>query len=201
MSVRTEQLSQLRADPSGKKGHRWQISCLEFSPDSTRLASGSWDKEVRIWDLTTLSTVGLLSGAHHVPVTSVSWYQPTGGLLCAGAADCSASLWSSDNGSQLATLSGHKGWVLDVCFAYHASLLATASRDCTVQLWDPTALTTTGVLKHSEVSQWSQSWSGWQHETTLHVGTIIHCNGSGSLFQYRAFGRLHSSQLPVILLA
>lgn len=153
MSVTTEELAQLRANPSGKKGHRWQISCLEFSPDGTRLASGSWDKEVRIWDLGKLSTVRVLANTHRVPVTSVSWYQPSGGggLLCAGAADCTASLWSTTNGACLAKLSGHEGWVLDVCFAHHAFLLATASRDCTVRLWDPTTLSTTNVLKHDKV--------------------------------------------------
>ena len=107
---------------------------------------------MRLWDLGKLSTVRLLTDVHHVPVTSLSWYHPSGGLLCVGAADCSASLWSTNDGLHLATLSGHEGWVLDVCFAQHTFLLATASRDCTVRLWDPTTLATINVLGHDKVS-------------------------------------------------
>jgi HEAT repeat protein len=32
-------------------GHRGRLTCLAFSPDSTRLASGSWDSTALIWDV------------------------------------------------------------------------------------------------------------------------------------------------------
>lgn len=35
------------------EGHGEAILCLNFSPDGTRLASGSGDKTVRFWDLNT----------------------------------------------------------------------------------------------------------------------------------------------------
>ena len=134
-ALRSEELAKL-------KGHRWQIACLEFSPDGSRLASGAWDKEVRLWDLSTLETETILKDRHASPVTTVSWFQPDGSLLAVGSADFTTSIWNATNGEHLLTLREHFGWVLDSDFSGNGSLLATASWDKTVRVWDPA----TGVL-------------------------------------------------------
>ena len=148
MSVLTEELARLR-------GHRWQMSCLEFSPDGARLASGSWDKEVRIWDLTTLETCAVLKDVHDRPVTTLSWYRPDGALLATGSADFTVGLWNSESGESLLTMREHFGWVLGSSFSRDGRFLATGSWDKTVRLWDPASGMLLNTLNGHTKGVWS----------------------------------------------
>ena len=148
MPVLTEELARLQ-------GHRWQISCLNFSPDGSRLVSGGWDKEANIWDLSNLEVVVTLKGVHKVPITAVSWYQPSGRLICTGSADNTAALWNAESGKHLSNLRGHFGWVLGSCFAPVGNFLATASWDKTVRIWDPGSQTLINALNGHNAGVWS----------------------------------------------
>ncbi len=59
--------------------HRWHVTALAFSPDGTRLASGSHDHTLKIWDTATGQETLTLSG-HRSPVTSVR-FSPDGHRL------------------------------------------------------------------------------------------------------------------------
>ena len=134
---------------------RWNISCLAFNEDGTLLASGGWDKEVNIWDLSNLEVVHTLKGAHRVPVTSLCWNTQRDRLICTGSADHTAVLWHADTGNRVACLSEHFGWVLGTCFSRTGSFLATASWDQMVRIWDPSTETLINNLKGHNGGVWS----------------------------------------------
>jgi WD40 repeat protein len=171
MPVLVEELAHLEKTPTGEGGHRWQVSCLDFSPDGSQLASGSWDKEVRIWNLSSLETEYLLKGVHKIPITSLSWHRPEGKLLCVGSADGTATLWDTFTGTHVGTMADHDGWVLDVSFSIASTTVATASWDNLVRLWDSETCSVTSTLKGHEKGVWSVDYKP-------NVGSSVLCSGS-----------------------
>lgn len=174
MSVSAEKQTNL-------SGHKWHVCQLEFSPSGLHLASASWDKTVRIWDLSTLESMFVLRH-HRNPVTCLSW-QPRGaaeghlGRLASGSADGTVALWSGETAKLLQSISHHKGWVLGTSFSSGGDLLASAGWDKTVCLSD----VRTGRLIHRLVGHTTGVWNcAFQ---TSGISTNLLCSGAddGSL--------------------
>jgi len=62
------------------------------------------------------------------------------------AADKTARLWNASTGVALGVLKGHRHGLNDCAWAPSGDLLATASDDCTVRLWDTTTVRTTCLV-------------------------------------------------------
>jgi WD40 repeat protein len=115
-------------------GHTRPVQCVCFSPDGTRLATGSTDNTARLWDARTGSPLLELRG-HLQPVLGVC-FSPDGTRLATGSWDSTARLWDARTGAVLLELKGHTNQVCGVAFSPDGSRLATGSRDRTIRLWD-----------------------------------------------------------------
>jgi WD40 repeat protein len=73
------------------KGHGAPVYRVSFSPDGKMLASGSSDKSIKVWDVTTGQCVATLTG-HTGAVSGVCW-SPDGATLAGGSRDNSIKLW------------------------------------------------------------------------------------------------------------
>src|SRR5438552_18919088 len=98
--------------PMTLRGHSGWISSLAYFPDGKRLASGSADKTVKIWTISTGEETATLRG-HTEYVSSVA-ISPDGKLLATGSFDKTAKLWNVATTEEKTSLGGHRGVVTSV---------------------------------------------------------------------------------------
>ncbi|MEG4632638.1 WD40 repeat domain-containing protein [Microcoleus sp. AR_TQ3_B6] len=116
--------------------HSNLVSSVSFSPDGKTLASGSYDKTIKLWDITTGKEIRTLQG-HSSSVNSVS-FSPDGKTLASGSVDNTIKLWDITTGKEIRTLQGHSNSVRGVSFSPDGKTLASGSYDKTIKLWDIT---------------------------------------------------------------
>jgi WD40 repeat protein len=120
-------------------GHKGGVACVAFDKTGKRLASGSGDKTIIVWDLEKGKPEQTLKG-HQGGVRTLAF--AASGKLASGSDDASIRVWDPATGKEIgAPLTGHSGAVNSVAFlslgiAELPELLVSGSNDQTVRLWN-----------------------------------------------------------------
>jgi len=145
-------------------GHQDFVSCIAFSPDGRRFASGTGGlfsgnrpMELKLWDAKTWAFIGDLPG-HSFWITSVA-FSPDNQTLASASADKSVRLWDVASRTLRAELQGHAEMVTCVAYSPDGNTLATASLDRTVRLWDAATARELSTLNGHTLGVWSVAFS------------------------------------------
>ncbi|CUA68585.1 putative WD repeat-containing protein alr3466 [Nostoc sp, PCC 7120] [Rhizoctonia solani] len=118
------------------KGHTHSVSSVQFSPDGSRLVSGSYDETIRVWDVERgIAIVEPLKG-HTGKLFSIA-LSPDGSQIVSGSSDGSLRLWDARGGEMIGNpFKGHTNHVYSVDFSPRGTYVVSGGGDNTVRLWD-----------------------------------------------------------------
>ena len=117
------------------------VESAGFSPDGKRVATGSWDGTVKLWNTDTAKVDLKFIASKGEYVHSVV-FSPDGVNLLTGSDDATAKLWDAKTGDVVRSFpaegakDGHTDSVRSARFSADGKRVVTASADKTAKIWD-----------------------------------------------------------------
>lgn len=139
--------------PSGVVRHRLEthgmrITALAFSPDGSRLVTGTRFGAIGIWSAETGTLLRMLTG-HHGEINALN-FSADGGRFVSASSDNVAAIWSTESGAPIQHMTVQGSFINTALFTPDGTGLITAdtSRTNTVRLWDFQSGETRRVFGH-----------------------------------------------------
>ena len=128
-------------------GHSAFCTAAQFSGDGSRLATGSHDGTVRIWDTTTWQTIRelrspdrILHGRSGGLIRNIAFSKDGSQLVFNAVSQenehTSFYLWDAASGDELIAMDGHANTVGGLSFSPNGRTLASVAADRTLRLWN-----------------------------------------------------------------
>jgi WD40 repeat protein len=122
-----------------QKCHKSGVSAVQFLPLQNRLATGSWDATIKIWNLNLQNGEPALElwkslDGHSGSLVSFA-VDPTGRFLLSGSRDGSAKLTFTKTGTMVYDVVGHTNPITSVAFRPSGGKFCTGAADGVLRIW------------------------------------------------------------------
>lgn len=171
------------------EGHTKTVVSVAFSHDGRLLASGSLDRTVKIWDVSTGGCLHTLLGHdHHVSILAFS---PKNYNLATGSYDKTIKIWDADNGALIRTLRCHRSTICALTFSKNGKLMASSAEDGTIKLFDmPSGKCTRELIINDGMSN-------ARSIAFTHDGQILSCGTDGSVLIWDLWDQTEPHQIEI----
>jgi WD40 repeat protein len=115
------------------RGHADCIYAAAFSPDGHTLATGSYDKLVKLWDLAADKEIRTYKD--HIDAVYALAFAPDGQRLISGAADRTIKIWNVATAERLYTLSESQDGINTLVLDPAGRHIAAAGLDKSIRIW------------------------------------------------------------------
>ncbi|MBX3745556.1 MAG: protein kinase [Verrucomicrobiae bacterium] len=113
--------------------HDSGVTTLHYSPDGTRLVTGTWGGSAQLWEAATGNRIGPPM-THQGGVRSAR-FSPDGQFLATASWDTTVRFWDPHTGHPQSPWLRHGGFVSSLAFSSDSARLLTGSQDTAVRLW------------------------------------------------------------------
>lgn len=160
-------------------GHQGAIHSVAFSPDGTKLVSGSADQTARAWSLSE-APKELSQFAEHMGEVRAVAFSGDGTQVLSGAENGTVRLWTVADGKLVADCPGHTGPVVAALFAA-GNQPVTASADQSVRFWNGTnGQQVRAVTESQPVTAMTCTRDGQRLAVALKEGQVVLRNLDGN---------------------
>jgi WD40 repeat protein/DNA-binding winged helix-turn-helix (wHTH) protein len=115
-------------------GHRLQVVSVAISPNGKYLLTGGADKEARLWDVATGTTLKVFAG--HRDWINWAAFRFDGKQIVTASRDGTARIWNVETGLTTVELVGHQDSVQNAVFSPDGTKILTAGEDGTARVWN-----------------------------------------------------------------
>ena len=149
----------------GSAGNKFAMS-VKFSPNGRYVASGTFDGGVTVFDVEEKKNVKL-SG--HTKAVRALAFTAGSDMLITGSDDHSINVYEIRSGEQVASLSGHKSWVLDVTASSRSEhQIVSASSDKKLKVWDLRTKECVHTFDHHSDQVWGVAFD----PSSTHIASV-----------------------------